>query len=751
VVFDFVSRRASRRKYRRENQRGEHRARNGSARLRLEELEARDVPAAHFYVVPGAAGTQTDVVFKWVYRHAVFNNEAAVYAVQDDAGRVNGLLPSDPGYSAAALSQARVIFESRETQGTQRDIMFAAGTRLGFMLTQGFPVPIANLVNPHDALGLFPLTFFSFDAANPDQFDHVRNATLGDGSQLYDWEDLTFGGDQHFHNMMFTVSGNGLRASAVPGQSGQTTPATFTLISNKAAFHNEMGIVTVDGQDGHIGNVKPGDPGYANAALTSANRHVIFARGASPLTSATVNLPAGSFFEMYLVQNATTDQAVAQNPNDQLASVPRVFFSSVAANPDGFDHLLWMTANIFRWEDMTFGGDQNFADLVGRVDFGVPQGSAVTTTFDLAPASDTGPQGDQHTSDAVVTLIGKTLPNAQVLLQPTGATTTSDAGGNFTFTGVSLAQGPNALTVRATDAAGATSQGTQTITRTSAPAVITPISDVQVAKNASPTQINLANNFSVPNRLDSVVRFNTVDGPIDVQLLDQEAPRTVTNFLNYVKQGAFLDSIFHRSMPGFVIQGGGFAFHTPPARLDPVATDPPVLNEFGQDRSNVRGTIAMAKVAGDPNSATSEFFFNLADNSSILDPQNGGFTVFGRVLGNGMQVVDQLAAIPTQDQSAHGGDFANIPLINYNGTHFPSDTTAGNYALISNVAVTQQTDALTYSVVGNTNPALVTPAIVGDRLSLQYAAGQTGTAIITVRATDRFGESVDTTFKVTVT
>ncbi|TAN67041.1 MAG: peptidylprolyl isomerase [Methylobacter sp.] len=143
-----------------------------------------------------------------------------------------------------------------------------------------------------------------------------------------------------------------------------------------------------------------------------------------------------------------------------------------------------------------------------------------------------------------------------------------------------------------------------------------------------------------------VARMQTSLGIIDVQLYDTKAPLTVANFLSYAKSGAYANSIIHRSVPGFIIQGGGFAWNDTTNQLSYVATNPPVMNEYSADRSNLRGTIAMAKQGSDPNSATNQWFFNLADNSANLDLQNGGFTVFGQVLNAGMGVVDAIAALP---------------------------------------------------------------------------------------------------------
>ncbi len=141
-------------------------------------------------------------------------------------------------------------------------------------------------------------------------------------------------------------------------------------------------------------------------------------------------------------------------------------------------------------------------------------------------------------------------------------------------------------------------------------------------------------------------------GDIDFEFFDTAAPGTVQNFLNYVEDGDFVNSIFHRLVPNFVLQGGGFSASTDlfpqnPSSADPalfaeVPTDAPIENEFAI--SNTRGTVAMAKLGGDPDSATNQYFINLVDNSGNLDNQNGGFTVFARVVD--MSVVDQIANLP---------------------------------------------------------------------------------------------------------
>ena len=160
---------------------------------------------------------------------------------------------------------------------------------------------------------------------------------------------------------------------------------------------------------------------------------------------------------------------------------------------------------------------------------------------------------------------------------------------------------------------------------------------------------------------NTVVGFQTNYGPIVMELFDQDTPQTVENFLNYVNDGDFINSIFHRSDPNFVVQGGGFNTNsttfTDTSQLGQVDTDDPVQNEPGI--SNTRGTIALAKQAGNPNSGTNQFFFNLFDNSSNLDNQNGGFTVFGQALGLG--TVEEIASLPVVNAEENSA-FEELPL-----------------------------------------------------------------------------------------
>ncbi len=140
------------------------------------------------------------------------------------------------------------------------------------------------------------------------------------------------------------------------------------------------------------------------------------------------------------------------------------------------------------------------------------------------------------------------------------------------------------------------------------------------------------------------VLMETTKGNVTLELDPSAAPETVKNFLQYVDDGFYADTIFHRVIDGFMIQGGGLG-----KTLEHKPTRAPVNNEANNGLKNLRGTLAMART-GDPNSASSQFFINLVDNS-FLDHRDQtrkgwGYCVFGKVV-DGMEVVDQIAKLPT--------------------------------------------------------------------------------------------------------
>jgi peptidyl-prolyl cis-trans isomerase A (cyclophilin A) len=183
----------------------------------------------------------------------------------------------------------------------------------------------------------------------------------------------------------------------------------------------------------------------------------------------------------------------------------------------------------------------------------------------------------------------------------------------------------------------------------------------------------------------TIVQFETVLGNFEVNLYDEATPQTVNNFLTYVNTEAYNNSFIHRSEPGFVIQGGGFVY-SGAWPVETVPANPAVINE--PVYSNIRGTISMAKLGGQPNSATSQWFFNLSDNSFLdYDSSNQGYSVFGEVSAEGLVILDQIASLPRYN---FGGALSTLPLQNYS-TDATDPPDATNIVLITNISVSDAT------------------------------------------------------------
>lgn len=297
------------------------------------------------------------------------------------------------------------------------------------------------------------------------------------------------------------------------------------------------------------------------------------------------------------------------------------------------------------------------------------------------------------------------------------------------------------------------------------PTVVAQLPDITEYAGAPARSIDLAAVFSDPDVSDAV-RMTTFAGNIDIALFGQQKPVTVTNFLKYVDQGRYFlldpstnqiaSSFVHRSIPNFIIQGGGFIGTVDPndsakqnAKVTQVATFPPIQNEPGI--SNKRGTIAMAQQTNNPNSATSQWFINLADNGgppSNLDIQTiqtingmqvtaGPYTVFGKIVNNTMTTADAIAAVPHFDR---GAPFESIPLRNYDGVSFVKVANLVSVPSISRIS------PLNFSVM--TDNGNVTATISGTKLLV--SANNPGTTFVSITATDFDGATAAQQFKVTV-
>jgi cyclophilin family peptidyl-prolyl cis-trans isomerase len=286
-----------------------------------------------------------------------------------------------------------------------------------------------------------------------------------------------------------------------------------------------------------------------------------------------------------------------------------------------------------------------------------------------------------------------------------------------------------------------------------APAIVVanPIFDITASTGQTGASIDLAKMVDVSKTYRTTVEFvtnftlpgETEPAKIAIELFDDKAPVTVANFLHYLNNkntAADYDGVFfHRLVQGFVLQGGGFNATDQNTHIATFAT---VHNEFDAndpERSNIIQTVAMAKVAaeqgGGPHSATSEFFVNLADNSSNLNAQNGGFTVFGRVTDASMSVVSAIAnlqlfndAVPVQNYTS--GLPTAAQLITITDAHVVTPVAGNADGTSFTVTPADITDAdtglPTKLITAKLNPET-------NQLDLKFAPGMTGVAKVKVK------------------
>jgi cyclophilin family peptidyl-prolyl cis-trans isomerase len=278
----------------------------------------------------------------------------------------------------------------------------------------------------------------------------------------------------------------------------------------------------------------------------------------------------------------------------------------------------------------------------------------------------------------------------------------------------------------------------------------------------------------------TVVTFNTSQGSFNVTLFDRDAPETVTNFLDYVEAGLYDNDLFQRlsnlsqtspenpPTPYQILQGGGFSIAADASDnvtgFNVVPTFQPIQNESNDvQHPSIVGTLAMAP-GGGPSSATSQFFFNLTDNSQALSGTNGD-TVFGVVTDStGLVALRQFASNYTPTDvtiSTNQSDFYALPLANgfTPASNFPTGATTADLAIINSVTIASRpTGHLTYSILSNSNPSVLTATLGSNTAKSAFSANQLqlvagnhpGSSVITLQITDSEGDQVTRQFTVTV-
>lgn len=258
-------------------------------------------------------------------------------------------------------------------------------------------------------------------------------------------------------------------------------------------------------------------------------------------------------------------------------------------------------------------------------------------------------------------------------------------------------------------------------------------------------EVDLTEYFEIEGVTGPIVEMKFDEGVVNIEMLADVAPLNVANFLSYVDDDTFNNTIIHRSVADFVIQGGSFTATLP---IESVVTRDPVVNEFSL--SNLRGTLSMAKLPDLPDSATSGYFINMADNSAVLDPQNGGFTVFARVIGTGMDVADAIHSIPTYSLVL---DNSGFPY-----EDFPLGGTADDDVTVEFMVELETARQVSMYPDSDSNPSMIsfeaassssdlaTVSIDGSKLVITPGNAALGTALITVTASDSNGNEVPASF-----
>ncbi|MGL5805699.1 MAG: DUF4114 domain-containing protein, partial [Xenococcaceae cyanobacterium] len=211
-----------------------------------------------------------------------------------------------------------------------------------------------------------PKVFFSMMGANSDSVNHVRDKVGERGELEVAFEDLFGGGDNDFNDVVFTVSDTHL---IVPGIPGEMVNATVSIEGKEALYNSEIGLLLLDDATGKIGNLLPGDAGYAEALMRISRVQTIFSPTPEFGTNNTVAVTAGKYMVVYAIVDGTKEQWLANNPSNSSSVRPYALFSHVGANPDGINHFNRLLGDELVLEDLWGGGDRDFNDLRLKIRF----------------------------------------------------------------------------------------------------------------------------------------------------------------------------------------------------------------------------------------------------------------------------------------------------------------------------------------------------------------------------------------------
>jgi len=346
-------------------------------------------------------------------------NEVGLFTVDDALGSIDGKVPGQAGYATAALQRAQVIFSALPRAGfdfaLERRLTVEPERRFGFYL-------IAN--DTKDAIlsggGSLERVLFAHAVANSDGEEYAQVVNFSASGFTLNWDDEV-GGDRDFNDLILSVQVTNQAPApetALQGevelidlrtQVGQISVSAVTRSS--AEYSNSFGFYVVDDTSGRIGNLNPGDPGYAQAAIQN---QLDYQQG----------LPGGKLIAIFFIANGTAATWLAQNPSNALTdSAPVAYFPFLAANPDGIDHIRLLGDNTFAFEDLAGGGDFDYNDLVVQLSVAsVPnhaptllqpiadQAIASGAVFDFVVAGNFGDRDGDSLQFAATQADGRDLP-----------------------------------------------------------------------------------------------------------------------------------------------------------------------------------------------------------------------------------------------------------------------------------------------------------------------------------------------------
>ncbi|NEO85000.1 MAG: DUF4114 domain-containing protein [Spirulina sp. SIO3F2] len=323
----------------------------------------RDASLNALFQLP-QSNTPLHLKFTLLQNDAGQANEVGIFAVDDDRGTINGIAPGSSDYAQAALQRSQVIFSAAPQArfnniAIQRHLSFDPETRLNLYLISNSTKQVAL---QRFALGQAPPPIrFAHLAANPDGRDFGRLLEVTNERLRLAWDDNPDGGDRDFNDVVLQAEVTLTAPPVGTGLQGQQElldlrdyqgPIEFQMALNgNASYRNSFGLYVIDDEQGRVGGLRPGDAGYAQAALL--NR-----------VDLSQPLMGGQLLAPFFIAQGTAEQFLRQNPSNSVQADILAYFPFLRANPDGLDHILLLGDNTFAFEDLLGGGDLDFNDLV---------------------------------------------------------------------------------------------------------------------------------------------------------------------------------------------------------------------------------------------------------------------------------------------------------------------------------------------------------------------------------------------------